>query len=166
MLEGRVAPDAMLQTLLTALPKETDELTVQQMLGYTQSAFWRFTGADERSEIAPKIETVLRAGLDAATSTSPGRLLLRDSQHGHDAATVEWLERVWRRDIKVPGLTFAEADESDMALDLAVRDVAAAEEILDAARPLSKNPDRKARFAFVMPALSATRPSASVSSRV
>jgi aminopeptidase N len=155
MLEGRVAPDAMLQTLLTALPKETDELTVQQILGYTQSAFWRFTGADERGEIAPKIETVLRAGLDAATSTSAKAAWFSAIRStATTPATVEWLERVWRRHVKVPGLTFAEADESDMALDLAVRDVAAAEEILKTQLDRFKNPDRKARFAFVMPALS------------
>ena len=48
---------------------------------------------------------------------------------------VAWLERVWRREEKVPGLTLAEPDEIAMALELAVREVPGWDEILrDAAR--------------------------------
>jgi aminopeptidase N len=155
MLEGRVAPDTLLQALLAALPRETDELTVQQLLDYARSAFWRYTAADDRAEIAEKLESVLRAGLDRSKSTS-GKAAwfaaLRST--ATTPATLEWLERVWRHDEAIPGLPLAEADESDLALDLAVRDVPAAEEILKTQHDRFKNPDRKARFAFVMPALS------------
>jgi aminopeptidase N len=155
MLEGRVGPDALMQTLVAALPRETDELTVQQMLDYTRSAFWRYTAADDRAAMAEKLEGTLRAGLDQSKSTS-GKAAwfaaLRST--ATTPATLDWLERVWRHDEKVPGLPLAEADESDLALDLAVRDVPAAEEILKTQHDRFKNPDRKARFAFVTPALS------------
>ena len=68
---------------------------------------------------------------------------------------VSWLERVWRRDEKIPGLTFAETDEIVMAMELAVREVPGWQQILQAQLDRTQNPDRKARFAFVMPALSA-----------
>jgi aminopeptidase N len=155
MLEGRVRPDVMMQCLLAALPRESDELTVQQMLEDAQSLFWRFTAADDRAAIAEPLEKVLRAGLDRATSTSAKAAwfsALRST--ATTPATVAWLERVWRRDEKIPGLPQAEADESDLALELAVRDVADAEAILQTQLDRFKNPDRKARFAFAMPALS------------
>jgi aminopeptidase N len=155
MLEGRVPARTMLDTLLAALPREADELSVQQLLEYTRTAFWRYTGADERLEITGKLEPLLRAGLDRSTSTSAKAAwfsALRST--ALTPATVEWLERVWRHVEKVPGLPLAEADESDLALDLAVRDVPAAEEILQTQLTRFKNPDRRARFAFVMPALS------------
>ena len=66
-----------------------------------------------------------------------------------------WLERVWRRDVTIAGLPLAEPDEADLALDLAVRDVPRRD--ADSRRPSStrfRNPDRKARFAFIMPAVS------------
>jgi aminopeptidase N len=69
-------------------------------------------------------------------------------------ATVDWLERVWRRSTSVPGLPLAEVDEADLAADLAVRDVPDADEILNVQLQRFANPDRKARFAFIMPALS------------
>jgi len=67
---------------------------------------------------------------------------------------ITFLERVWRRQEKIPGLTLAEPDEAGMALDLAVRSVPAAAAILQEQRTRFMNPDRKARFEFVMPALS------------
>jgi len=66
-----------------------------------------------------------------------------------------WLERVWRREEKIEGLTFAETDEINMAMDLAVREVPGWRQILAAQHDRIANPDRKARFEFVMPALSA-----------
>jgi aminopeptidase N len=68
---------------------------------------------------------------------------------------VAWLERVWRRDERIPGLTFAETDEIAMATELAVREVPNWQQILQMQLDRTENPDRKARFAFVMPALSA-----------
>src|SRR5690606_34615619 len=68
--------------------------------------------------------------------------------------TLEWLERVWRRDVRVAGLPLSEVDEADLAADLALRDVPAAADILAAQLERFTNPDRKARFEFVRPALS------------
>jgi aminopeptidase N len=62
---------------------------------------------------------------------------------------------LWRRTEAIPGLTFAETDEITMALELAVREVPAWNQILQSQLERTQNPDRKARFAFVMPALSA-----------
>ncbi len=70
-----------------------------------------------------------------------------------------WLERVWRREERVPGLPLAESDEITMAEELAVREVPETQAILQAQLERTQNPDRKTRFAFVMPALS---PDASV----
>jgi aminopeptidase N len=67
---------------------------------------------------------------------------------------IGFLERVWRHQEKVAGLKLAEPDEAAMALDLAVRSVPAAAAILEEQRGRFMNPDRKARFEFVMPALS------------
>ena len=54
----------------------------------------------------------------------------------------------------VPGLPLAEPDYITLALELAVREVPAWQEILDEQLTRTENPDRKARLAFVRPALS------------
>ena len=67
---------------------------------------------------------------------------------------VAYLERVWRRQEQIAGLTFEENDFIEMAQELALRHVAGADAILTAQQARIANPDRQARFAFVMPALS------------
>jgi aminopeptidase N len=155
MLEGRVPPTRVVDQLLVALPVETDELTVSQMLEYLRAGFWRYTAPDDRPALAPRLEKVLRLGLDQAKTTSVKAAWFNTLRSvATTSETVGWLERVWRRDVKIPGLPLAEPDEAELALDLAVRDVESADEILRAQLGRFQNPDRKARFAFVMPAVS------------
>ena len=155
MLEGRVPPADVLKTLMTAAPGEPVALNLQQMLDYARQAFWRFTPPDERDAVARTLEPVLRAGLARASSTSAKATwfaALRSMAIRED--TVQWLERVWRRDVRIPGLPLSEVDEADLAAELALRQVPATTAILAGQLQRLDNPDRKARFQFVMPALS------------
>jgi aminopeptidase N len=158
MLDGRVPAAAALDLALRALPQETDELTVQRVLGYVSRAYWLFVTPEERDRVAARVETVLRAGLDRAGTSSLKSAwfsTLRDTARSPDV--LAWLERIWRREASVPGLTLAEPDEIDLALELAVRDVPGAMALLDAQIARTENPDRRARLTFVRPALSPDR---------
>jgi aminopeptidase N len=155
MLEGQVPPARVRDMLLSSLPRETNELNVQQMLTYLRQSFWRFTPIGTRPSVAGQVEHVIKDGLDAATSQS-----LKAAWFGAlrnvalTPMTVNWLERVWKHDVTIPGLTFSESDDADLALDLAVRDVPDTPMILRTQLERFRNPDRKARFAFVIPAVS------------
>ena len=156
MLDGRVPPAAMLDTLMRALPLETNELTVQRMLGYTQQAFWRWIPGGRRAALAPELEKLLRTGLDAAASSSLKSAwfnALRDV--AFTPGTIAWLERVWRKDETVPGLVLSESDYITLAQEIAVRGVPRAGKILEEQIARTENPDRKARLTFVRPALAA-----------
>ena len=156
VLEGRVAPGPFIDAAMRALPEETDEQNTQRVLAYMSRAFWRFIPQEERVARAPAIEAALRAGITRASSTSLKSAwfsTFRDDVLTPDG--VSWLERVWRRDEQILGLPFVETDEIVMAMELAVREVPGWQQILQAQLDRTQNPDRKARFAFVMPALSA-----------
>jgi aminopeptidase N len=155
MLEDRVAPGRVLDQLLAALPRESDELMTQQMLAEVGTLFWRFTAADNRPAIAPRLETILRAGLaQAPTARQKGAWFEALRRTTTTAEGVEWLAAVWRHDTTVPGLPLAEADEADLAADLAVREVGDVDRLLAGQLQRFKDADRKARFAFLLPALS------------
>jgi aminopeptidase N len=155
MLEGRVPSGTVMTALLTALPKETTQLTLSQLLEYVRAGFWRFTSADSRAALAAKLEAVLRAGLDQARTTSAKAAWFNALRSvATTPSTLAWLEKVWRRELEITGLPLAETDEAELALDLAVRDIPAAEEVLTQQLERFQNRDRKARFAFVTPALS------------
>jgi aminopeptidase N len=69
---------------------------------------------------------------------------------------IRWLASVWHEDERVPGLTLSETDYIAMAEELAVRAVPTWKTILERQVERTKNPDRKARLIFVMPALSSS----------
>ena len=156
LLEGRVRPGVFIDAALRSLPRESDEQNAQRVLTYVARTFWKFLPDAERASRSAALEAALRQGLDRATTQSRKAAWFnayRDTVLSRDG--MAWLERVWRRDEKIPGLTFAEPDEITMALELAVREVPDWKAVLDAQLARTLNPDRKARFAFVMPALSA-----------
>ena len=155
MLDGRARPADVVDVLVRGLPRERDELNLQRMLAYVHQGFWKFLPESSRRALGPKLESVLRDGLAAAPTASLKSAwfsALRDTAQTPD--TLEWLEKVWRRDEAVPGLVLEEPDFITLAEELAVRAVPAWPEILELQLARTANPDRKARFAFVRPALS------------
>jgi aminopeptidase N len=155
VLEGRVEPAKFLELALRSLPSEDTEQNVELILGYTADAFWSFLSEAEQQANATRLDKALTDGLRRASSSS-----LKATYFNAFRSTVTTpegvalLERIWRQQEKIPGLTLAEPDEAAMALELAVRSVPASVSILEEQRGRFKNPDRKARFEFVMPALS------------
>jgi len=156
VLESQVSPDAFADTAMRALSRETDEQNAQRVLAYLSRAFWRYMSPADRSARGAGLEAMLRAGIERGRTQSEKAAWFntyRDVVLSREG--IEWLTRVWRREEKVPGLTLAEPDEITLALELAVREAPGWEEILRQQLERTENPDRKARFAFVIPALSA-----------
>lgn len=155
LLDRGVPATTFVDTALKAVAVERDEQSRARVLGYMSAAWWRFLTPAERASRVAAAEATLRAGLDRATTGGQKSTwfgALRRISATPD--TLAWLTRVWEQTEAVPGLTLAEADYSGLAMDLAVRDVPRAAEILTAQLARIENPDRKARFAFIMPALS------------
>ena len=155
MLDGDVRAADLIELALRALPRETDELLAQRILGYLNQAYWRFSPASRRTALAVRVETALRAGLEAAETPSlKGAYFAALRDVALTGPTLGWLRRVWRQEQKIPGLTLAENDDIALAQELAVRAVPGWQEILRQQIDRTKNPDRKARLQFIVPALS------------
>jgi aminopeptidase N len=159
MLERALAPAQLVDLSRRALVRETDEQLTSRVLEYLRRAWWRFLTPEERATRLAAVEALLRNGLDTARTTSQKSAwfgALRDVAMSKD--TLAWLRRVWEEKDPVPGLPLAEADFASLAQELALREVAGWREILTTQLGRMKNPDRKERFAFVMPSLSADVP--------
>jgi len=152
MLEGRVPAPVLRDALARAVATERDELNLSRQLGYLQTIFWRFTPAAERPAVAATLEPLFRTGLAQATDVSRKSVWFSAAKNtALTPASVAWLTQVWRKEIVIAGLPFSENDEADLAMELALRGV----DVLDEQEARLKNPDRKARFVFVRPAVSA-----------
>ena len=155
LLEGRVESEALIELAKRALLAESDELSIQLVLSYLTSTYWRYVLPERRQELARELETLLWRQTSAADRPSLAAAYF--AAYRNVALTPDALARlmrIWRGDESVPGLTLSERDLSAIAQGLALRDVAESDTILAAQRDRIDNPDRKAAFAFVMPALS------------
>jgi aminopeptidase N len=156
MLDGEVRPERMLALELRALPRESNEQNVQRVLGYLTSTYWRYTKPSTRRAEAARVETLLKAGLDAATTTSLKSAwfsALRDT--ALTPRTLAWLTKIWSHEETITGLPLSETDDLRLTAELAIRDIPNANAIVEKQLARTKNPDRKAQLEFVRPALSA-----------
>jgi aminopeptidase N len=155
MLERVIEPRQLMDLALRTLPHEREELNVERILSHTHDLFWRYLEDEERTAVASHLEDTLRAGMDKAATTSLKSAYFSAFRRTVTTpAGVAFLERVWRRHDSIAGLTFAENDYVEMAQELALRAVPSTNDILAEQLAQVMNPDRKARLAFVMPALS------------
>jgi aminopeptidase N len=155
LLDRAVPATTFVDTALAAVATEPDEQSRARILSYFSAAWWRFLASSDRTSRAAAAEATLRAGLDRATNASQKSAWFGALRRTAETpATLAWLTDVWEKKASVEGLPLAEADYATLALELAVRDVPRAAEILTTQHARMENPDRKARFAFVMPALS------------
>ncbi|MFA7280418.1 MAG: M1 family aminopeptidase [Sterolibacterium sp.] len=155
LLDRQIRPLALFDLALHAVPKESDEQLTAQFLEDASRLWWRFLTADERRQRATRFEQILRQGLDQAGTTSRKATWFATLRNiAQTAPTLTWLHKVWNRETTVPGLPLAETDEINLALDLALRQANEAHDLLTAQLRRIQNPDRKERFAFLLPAVS------------
>jgi aminopeptidase N len=156
VLEGAVKPQRFLDLTLAALPAEDEELNVQRILGYLNDTYWRYLLPADRKTNAPAVEDLLWSRMEESTSASLKAAYFNSyasvalSQPG-----VTRLLEIWRKDREIDGLRLSESDYTSMAQELALREIPQAAEVLSEQLDRIENPDRRARFEFVLPALSA-----------
>ena len=156
LLDGQLPAAAFVDLAMQSLPRETDEQMTSRILGYASAAWWRFLKPAEMTARAARFESLLREGLGQAQTASQKASWFGTLRSvAHTPATVAWLRRVWGKEETVTGLPLAEADYTSLALELAVRQVADWQDVLQTQLARIENPDRRGRFQFVMPALSA-----------
>jgi aminopeptidase N len=157
MLDGDVEPARLMTLMLESLPRETDELNTEEILRELRIVYWRFLADGTRRAIAPRVERVLRTGLDQALTPSPkGAYFATLRSVALTPSTIKWLTSVWKDRTQIPGLTLAETDHIALAQELAIRAGTGPGErdIVSIQIARTKDPDRKAQLTFVMPALS------------
>ncbi len=156
LIAGVLEPSSLLQATLRAVEREPEELVVSQVLGLLRFTYWSFLDDSTRQRIAPEVERVLWAAL--ARAQTPGRKGVLFSSINSITLSAEGLtrlERIWRTRTPPTGLPLSEQQYTSLAEAMALRGLPNAEAILDEEATRITNADRRARFAFVRPALSA-----------
>jgi aminopeptidase N len=155
LLGGRMAPGRWFAMAALNLHRENDAQLIGEWLYDLNIVWWRFLTPAQRAGRAVPLEAMLRGRLD--TAVDPGLKSTWFAALRNVATTPEtvaWLRALWQRQATIPGLPLVEADETSLALALALRGVEGATGLLDAQSGRITNPDRRARFEFVRGAAS------------
>ena len=156
VLEREVEVGDWYALLLRGAVEEEDEQSLQRVLGYLGSTFWGYLSEDERAAQATSTEEILWGQVEQATVTTRQSSYFNAWRNVVSTPTgLARLHRIWEQVDSVGGMKFSVEDYTSMATTLAILGEGDAEEILDRQFERIENPDRRARFLFVRPALSA-----------
>ena len=155
LLDGTVGAEAFIDGVIRALALEREESLIERLVAMLSKAFWLFLTAPMREAAAVRIETVLSQRL--ASSNSPASAAMWFSAYRHLVLSAEgcrWLADVWSHEAQVPGLRLSDVDRVGTICELAVREHAGWQSMLDAQLGRTVDPDLRGRLAFLAPALS------------
>ncbi|MDN5203027.1 M1 family aminopeptidase [Fulvivirgaceae bacterium BMA10] len=155
MLHHEIPPQRLMEVLVRSLPLESETLNIQEMLGYLSTCFWKFHDQEERLAIAGSLEDLLWKLIQENTDNRLKVSFYRTFRNiviSDDG--IKKLKDLWEGSLTIEGLQLSENDYTNMAYQLALRDIDGTDDILNKQLARIQNPDRVARMQFVIPAVS------------
>ncbi|WP_461068988.1 M1 family metallopeptidase [Spirosoma horti] len=155
MLSGQgITPAQLATTYRTLLANEPEELNLRLLTSQLSDIVWTLTKPENRPALAAAVEQDAWKAMGQEAASGKKKLLFRLYQS--IALSTEARDRlytIWNEQKAPAGVTLTEDDYTALALALAVRDYPVGG-ILTKQLSRIKNPDRRKRLEFMMPALS------------
>ncbi len=155
VLNNEYSPIQAITIFKEGLTVETEQQITSRLLGMVSSIYWRYLRESEREEIATEWESFILDKWES-TETQGDKSTWYSSYIGMaiSEAAAKNIEKWWREEKPVLGLSLSESNVTSLAAAIALREVEATEEILAKQPERIKNPDNRKRFEFVSQALS------------
>lgn len=149
-------PEHFANSILTLIPKEKNALISDYLLGNLQAVWWTFLTPEQREKYQVTTEKMLWDLLSTTEDKGMKNSYFRVFKNlGMTDDALGKLELLWSDQLKVKDLVLSEDDKISLACDLALKGKPGSEVILQKQLEAVKNPDRKAKMQFVIPAISA-----------
>lgn len=155
MLSGRYCtPIQLIENYRSRLLAEPEELNLRLLTSQLGTTYWRYLLPGDRARLATLLEKDLWHAIQIEPAPNKKKILFYTFQSialGKNA--IDSLYAVWKEQKPPTGVKLTEDDYTALALALAVREHSDGT-ILQEQLKRVKNPDRKQRLAFMLPALS------------
>lgn len=154
MICGRyVSPDSLIHLFADFLLQEKEELNIKILSGYLTTAFWAFCTPGSRNVLSMELEDRIWMSMEKQGAPGSRKLLLKLYQDVFlsDKAYTR-LYNVWSRQQPPVDIKLSTDDYSSLSQALALRKNVNG--ILNQQLSRITDPDRRARFSYIMPALS------------
>jgi aminopeptidase N len=160
MLAGQlISPHELALAYKHWLSTESEELNLRLISNQLSDILWNFTRPEKRPALAALVEQDAWQAMEQETApgpSSPGKKKVLFRLYQNIALSQQAKDRlytIWNEQKAPDGVTLTEDDYTSLALALAVRDYPV-DGILTKQLARIKNPDRRKRLEFMMPALS------------
>lgn len=155
VLVGNVTAVEAIDVFMEALNKEQNELIVQSLAGYIRKLYWESLTNEQQLSCQNKLEEFSYAYLQSVRESNKKKIVfgLFTSIAYTDQAK-ERLYDIWNKTTVIEGLKLNENDYERIAMLLSLYQHPKAIEVLNHTLDETKNPDKKSRLEFLMPALS------------
>jgi aminopeptidase N len=140
-------PQDLFNKLEDVLKIEKNPLIVDFVLGEAETLYWNFLEV-RQPEIEDVVWTLMLGTKDKGMKSSYFRAFRNLATTEKSIAN---LQKIWNGNLVIPDLTLSEEDKIALAQEITLKGT----DVLNEQLELTKNPDRKERMKFVMPALSA-----------
>lgn len=156
MLNGRyIKPVDLLTLFLNGLNKETEELNVKLISNYISTIYWEFLNLQDRERLSESLEKRIWNAMLEQKESNTKKLLLKTYQDVFlNPTAYRQLHEIWKTGKAPEGVKLSEDDFTTLAFSLALR-TDSSTAILNEQLLRIRNADRKKRFEFIMPSLSA-----------
>ncbi len=154
MLNGRYfKPQELLNQFAKGLTVEKNELNLRLITGYITNIFWEFTLTEKRLALSGNLEQQLWQAMEQQTLPNNKKLLFKAYQDVFlNEAAQSKIYNIWKKQQPPQGVKLTEDDYTSLALSIALKNDTAVSVLKQQER--ISNVDRKARLAFITPALS------------
>jgi aminopeptidase N len=158
LLDGKISGEDYVLLVKFLVVREDNQLLLNLMIGQLNRVYWSFLTPDQRDAMAPDLErTLYHCMNDIADTPSQKKIFFNAFRNITITTTnINRLYDIWSgvKHAMVRGLQLSENDLTTLAANIAIKDPRRAEAMLQEQLASIKNPDRKRRFEFILPALS------------
>ncbi|MFT6055019.1 MAG: aminopeptidase N [Roseivirga sp.] len=157
-LEGKTQRIDYIETVKWVLLKEDNQLLLNLVLGQLTNIYWSYLSDAERNQVAPDLEQLLFYCIENAAETASTKKIFFNAFRNISITegNVNKLFDIWAGNLVIEDLKLSENDQVGLAAELAIKMPNRAEAIVSQQFSKIKNPDTKAKFEFVSPALSSS----------
>ncbi len=140
--------------LIGAVRNEDNPLILDYLMGCLQTVYWNFLSENQRILLQETLENVLYRGMTESDDPSLQRIFYEGySAIVQSDSGVKNLHRLWSEELKEFALPLSENDKIRLTLQLVIREVSGAQEIIKTQLVQVLNPDNKRRLEFLLPAV-------------
>lgn len=152
---AELRPQEFLQLATQVLNVETNPLLINHIIGQTTKVYWTFISDNERRSWSVDLASLFWELMQTVDNSSlKKRYFEAFSSVATDPASLALLKDIWSKQSPPAEFTLSEEDYISLSADLAIKLPSEADHITQTQLLNIKNPDRKRRFEFILPALS------------